>query len=65
MTQDQPRLISVLRDSHACLGFISICGGRGYKSYGSDGQLLGYYDSKESAVEAVCEAAIVSSGDGT
>jgi hypothetical protein len=59
MTQDQPRLISVLRDDHGCLGFIKFSA-KGYRAFDGDGREIGMYADKHDAVRA-----IVSIGDST
>jgi hypothetical protein len=56
---EAPRMISVLRDDHSCLGFLRT-NPRGFQSYDSDGRLIGAFQDKAEAV-----AAIVSSGDST
>ena len=49
MTQPAPPMISVLRDSHDCVGFLS----RGFQAYDAAGQLLGLFHDTQAAIEAI------------
>ena len=53
MTQPTPPVISVLRDSHDCVGFLRSAGLRGFTAYDADGQPLGLFAEKQAAVEAI------------
>ena len=54
MTQPAPPpMISVLRDSHDCVGFLRSAGPRGFQAYDAGGQLLGLFQDKQAAVEAI------------
>jgi hypothetical protein len=53
MTQPSPNLISVLRDSHDCVGFLRNAGPRGFTAYDADGQPLGLFAEKQAAIEAI------------
>ena len=55
MTQPAPPLISVLRDSHHCVGFLRSAGPRGFQAYDADGQPLGLFQDKEIAIEAITD----------
>jgi hypothetical protein len=48
-----PPMISVLRDSHNCVGFLRSAGPRGFQAYDAAGQLLGLFAEKQAAVEAI------------
>ena len=48
-----PAMISVLRDSHDCVGFLRSAGLRGFTAYNADGQPLGLFGDKQAAVEAI------------
>jgi hypothetical protein len=52
MTQPPP-MISVLRDSHDCVGFLRSAGPRGFQAYDATGQLLGLFQDKQAAIEAI------------
>jgi hypothetical protein len=52
MTRPAPNLISVLRDDHACLGFIKFSA-KGYRAFDSDGREIGMYTDKHDAVRAI------------
>jgi hypothetical protein len=41
MTQPSPNLISVMRNSHDCVGFLRSAGPRGFQAYDAAGQLTG------------------------
>jgi hypothetical protein len=53
MTQPSPNLISVLRDSNDCLGFLRSAGPRGFTAYNADGQPLGLFAGKQAAIDAI------------
>jgi len=54
MTQPAPPpMISVLRDSNDCVGFLRSAGARGFQAYDADGQLIGLFAEKQAAVEAI------------
>jgi hypothetical protein len=55
MTQPPP-MISVLRDSHDCVGFLRSAGPRGFQAYDAAGQLLGLFQDKHAVVEAITAA---------
>ena len=56
MTQPAtPPMISVLRDSHDCVGLRS-AGPRGFTAYDADGQPLGLFAEKQAAIEAITAA---------
>ena len=52
MTQPTPPMISVLRDNH-CIGFLRAVGPKGSAAYDAAGQLLGLFQDKQAAVEAI------------
>jgi len=52
MTQPAPPMISVLRDSHDCVGFLRSAGPRGFQAYDAAGQLIGLLQDKQAAVTA-------------
>ena len=56
MTQPAPPMISVFRDSHDCVGFLRSAGPRGFQAYDAAGQLLGLFQDKQAAVEAITAA---------
>ena len=46
-------MISVLRDSHDCVGFLRSAGARGFQAYNADGQLIGlFHDNAIAAITA-------------
>jgi hypothetical protein len=49
-------MISVLRDSHDCVGFLRSAGPRGFQAYDDAGQLLGLFQDKQAAMEAITAA---------
>jgi hypothetical protein len=54
MTQPAPPpMISILCDSHHCVGFLRSAGPRGFRAYDADGQLIGLFQDKHAAVEAI------------
>jgi hypothetical protein len=53
MTQPSPNLISVLRNTHDCVGFLRTAGTRGFQAYDADGQLIGLFQEKQAAIEAI------------
>jgi hypothetical protein len=62
MTQPAPPpMISVLRDSHDCIGFLRSAGPRGFHDYDAAGRLLGLFEDKQAAIEAI--TALNSTGD--
>jgi hypothetical protein len=56
MTQPAPPMISVLRDSHDSVGFLRSAGPRGFQAYDAAGQLLGLFQDKQAAIEAITVA---------
>ena len=57
MTQPAtPPMISVLRDSHDCVGFLRSAGPRGFQAYDAAGQLLDLFHDKQAAIEAITAA---------
>jgi hypothetical protein len=46
-------MISVLRASHDCVGFLRSAGPRGFTAYDADGQPLGLFAEKQAAIEAI------------
>jgi hypothetical protein len=52
MTQSAPNLISVLSSTNGCVGFLRT-NPRGFQSYDSDGRLIGAFQDKAAAVEAI------------
>jgi hypothetical protein len=46
-------MISVLRDSHDCVGFLRSAGPRGFTAYDADGQPLGLFHDKQAAIDAI------------
>jgi hypothetical protein len=56
MTQPSPNLISVLSNSHDCVGFLRSAGARGFTAYDADGQPLGFFQDKQAAIEAITAA---------
>jgi hypothetical protein len=61
MTQPSPPMISVLRDSHDCVGFLRSTGPRGFTAYAADGQPLGLFAEKQAAIAAI--TTLYSTGD--
>ena len=62
MTQpSRPPMISVLRDHGHCLGFLRSAGARGFQAYDAAGQLIGSFQDKQPAIEAI--TALNSTGD--
>jgi hypothetical protein len=51
-------MISVLRDSHDCVGFLRGAGPRGFTAYNADGMPIGMFQDKAAAVEAITAASI-------
>jgi hypothetical protein len=49
-------MISVLRDSHDCVGFLRSAGRRGFTAYNADGIPIGMFQDKAAAVEAITGA---------
>ena len=56
-----PRLISILRNHGHCVGFLRSAGPRGFQAYDAAGLLLGLFQDKHAAVEAI--TALNSTGD--
>ena len=56
MTQDPPRMISVLSGTNGCVGFLRSAGPRGFQAYDAAGQPLGLFQDKHEAVEAITAA---------
>jgi hypothetical protein len=57
MTQPPPPpMISVLCESHDCVGFLRSAGPRGFQAYDAAGQLLGLFHDMQAAVEAITAA---------
>ena len=51
MTQPAPPpMISVLRNSHDCVGFLRSAGARGFQAYDAAGQPLGLFENKQAAI---------------
>ena len=48
-----PPMISVLRDSHNCVGFLRSAGPRGFQAYDADGRLIGLFHDKQVAIAAI------------
>ena len=48
-------MISVLRDSHDCVGLLRSAGPRGFQAYDAAGQLLGSFQDKQAAIEAITD----------
>ena len=53
MTQDPPRMISVLSSTNGCVGFLRSAGPRGFQAYDADGQLIGLFHDKQAAIAAI------------
>ena len=53
MTQDPPRMISVLSGANGCVGFLRSAGPEGFTAYDADGQPLGLFAEKQAAIEAI------------
>ena len=56
MTQPPPPMISVLRDSHDCVGFLRSAEPKGFTACDAASQLLGLFQDKHAAVEAITAA---------
>ena len=52
MTQ-RPPMISVLSNSHDCVGFLRSADARGFQAYDADGQLIGLFHDKQAAIAAI------------
>jgi hypothetical protein len=61
MKPPPPPMISVLRDSHDCVGFLRSAGSRGFQAYDAAGRLLGLFQHQQAAIEAI--TALNSKGD--
>ena len=48
-----PRLISILRNHGHCVGFLRSAGPCGFQAYDAAGQLLGSFQDKQAAIEAI------------
>ena len=53
MTQDPPRMISVLSSTNGCVRFLRSAGPKGFTAYDADGQPLGLFQDKHAAIEAI------------
>jgi len=53
VTQDPPRMISVLSGTNGCVGFLRSAGPKGFTAYDAAGQLLGLFQDKHAAIEAI------------
>jgi hypothetical protein len=53
VTQDPPRMISVLCSTNGCVGFLRSAGPKGFTAYDCDGQLLGLFQDEQAGVEAI------------
>jgi hypothetical protein len=60
VTQDPPRMISVLSGTNGCVGFLRSAGPKGFTAYDA-GQFLGLFQDKQAAIEAI--TALNSTGD--
>ena len=49
-------MISVLRDSHDCVGLLRSAGPRGFQAYDATAQLIGLFQDKQAAIEAITAA---------
>jgi hypothetical protein len=56
VTQDPPRMISVLSSTSGWVGFLRGAGPRGFQAYDAAGQLLGLFQDKQAAIEAITAA---------
>ena len=56
MTQPPPNLISVLHDHGHCVGFLRSAGARSFQAYDAAGQLIGLFEDKQAAIEAITAA---------
>ena len=61
MTQPAPPMISVLSSNTDCVGFLRSAGPRGFQAYDAAGQLVGSFQDKQAAIEAI--TALNSTGD--
>jgi hypothetical protein len=62
VTQDPPRMISVLSSTNGCVAFLRSAGPRGFTAYNADGQLIGLFHDKQAAVVPTTLAASDSDG---
>ena len=46
-------MISVLRVSHDCVGFLRSAGPKGFTAYNAEGMPIGMFQDKAAAVEAI------------
>ena len=56
MTQPSPNLISVLRNSPDCVGFLRSAGARGFTAYDAAGTPIGIFQDKAAAIDAITAA---------
>jgi hypothetical protein len=49
-------MISVLRDSHGCVGFLRSAGPRGFTAYDAAGIPIGIFQDKAAAIEEITAA---------
>jgi hypothetical protein len=49
-------MISVLHDHGHCVGFLRSAGPRGFQAYDTAGQLIGLFQGKQAAIEAITAA---------
>jgi hypothetical protein len=56
MTQDAPRMISVLSSTNGCLGFLRSAGPKGIAAFDAAGRSLGLFADKQAAVERIMSA---------
>ena len=53
MTQDPPRMISVLSSTNGRVGFLRSAGPKGFTAYDADCQPLDLFAEKQAAIEAI------------
>jgi hypothetical protein len=51
-----------LRNSHDCDGFLRSAGARGFQAYDANGQLIGSFQDKQAAIDAITASKF--NGDG-
>jgi hypothetical protein len=56
VTQDPPRVISVLSGTNGCVGFLRSAGPKGLTAYDAAGELLGLFQNKHAAIDAITAA---------
>jgi hypothetical protein len=49
-------MISVLSSTNGCVGFLRSAGPKGFTAYDAAGQLLGLFQNKHAAIEAITAA---------